>query len=630
MPYPESKTVPWRHQVECWERAKDLPAFYVAHEMGCISGDAKIKYDRVKITRTTTLSEFYEIFNRTKRFHPEIPIFVKSLCDGILKLNRVVAVIKKGIKKTVTISLESGKSIRLTPDHELLPENKSWTQAWYFSVGDSIATDGVFLPKFEKIISIEESDETAVYDFVMQDPYRNFSVNGIIVHNCGKSKVAVDYCNGIGAKKVLIICPKKVIGVWQTQFACHSKTLYRVLAQENGSVTKHAEEIKRFISMFEKFSPIAVVLNYERFWRSPIGSSHNQMNRALGMGTLANTNWDLLIADECHHLKSIGGSASWGMTRLARRIPRRLFLSGTPMPRSPLDIYSQFRALAPDIFGKKFTAFRNRYCVMGGFENRQVIQYKNLDELHEKFYSIAHRVTIEEAVDLPEYNDIEIECDLSPKAKKIYMQLEREFIAECENGEITADNSLTKLLRLAQITGGHMKLDNGTNEFIDSSKIDIAAEIIEGLPIDEPVVVFARFRSEIARLKEIVTGLGRKPGEITGSINDLKRWDAGEIDTVLVQIQAGGEGIDLTRARYCIYLSKGFSLGQVMQSRARVHRPGQNRKVTYYNINARGTVDVRIDRAIKSKQRITDSVLNAILGEHHVGHGQTDEICEAL
>lgn len=489
MAYPESKTAPWNHQIECWERAKDLPSFYVAHEMGA-----------------------------------------------------------------------------------------------------------------------------------------------------GKSKVAVDYCNGIGAKKVLIVCPKKVIGVWPAQFQRHSKTPYRILAQENGSIAKSAENIKQFISSYERFSPIAIVLNYERFWRSPIGPTYNARNRIIDGGVLSKIEWDLLIVDEAHRVKSPGGPTSWGMTRLAQRFPRKLFLSGTPMPHSPEDIYAQFRALAPEIFGRKFTAFRNRYCVMGGFEGRQVIQYKNLDELHAKFYSIAHRVTIEEAVDLPEGNDVSIDVDLSPKAKKIYMQLEREFIAECENGEITADNSLTKLLRLAQIAGGHMKLDNGSHEYIDSSKIDMAAEIIKDLPENEPVVIFARFSSEIKRLKEIITGLGRTAGEVSGKCKmpeDIVggTWTAQKNNTLLVQIAAGGEGLDFTVARYCIYLSKGYSLGQVKQSKARVHRPGQNRKHTFYHINAKGTVDVRIERAIKTKQTITDSVLDIkdiIMGEYNAGYGEVDALREAV
>jgi len=492
MPYPDSKTSPWHHQIECWERAKDSPGFYVAHEMGA-----------------------------------------------------------------------------------------------------------------------------------------------------GKSKVAVDFCNGINAEKVLIICPKKVIGVWPAQFQTHSKTNYKILAEENGSIPKNAEKIKSFLSKAEG-CPLAVVLNYERFWKSPIGPTHNSLNRITDLGLLSKVKWDLLIADEAHRIKKPGGLASWGMTRLANRIPRRLFLSGTPMPHSPLDLYAQFRALDPSIFGTKYSTFKARYCIMGGFENRQVIEYQNLDELHQKFYSIAHRVTIEEAVDLPEYHDVPLSVDLCPKAKKIYMQLERELIAECDNGQISTDNVLTKLLRLAQIAGGILRLDDGRVETIDTSKTDMAMEIIKDLPPNEPVVIFARFRPELKRMQAELTGIGRTVGEISGRTknpDDLVggAWTAGINNTLLVQIAAGGEGLDFTVSKYCIYLSKGYSNGQIKQSRARIHRPGQKRTVTYFNINARGTVDARIDQAIRFKNKITNSVLdikdivlNSLKETPDAEYREVDEVCETV
>jgi SNF2 family DNA or RNA helicase len=279
---------------------------------------------------------------------------------------------------------------------------------------------------------------------------------------------------------------------------------------------------------------------------------------------------------------------------------------------------------------------------MGGFENRQVIEYQNLDELHTKFYSIAHRVTIEEAVDLPEYNDVPLSVDLCPKAKKIYMQLERELIAECDNGQISTDNVLTKLLRLAQIAGGILRLDDGRVETIDTSKTDMAMEIIKDLPPTEPVVIFARFRPELKRMQEELTGIGRTVGEISGrtkSPDDLVGgvWTANSNNTLLVQIAAGGEGLDFTVSKYCIYLSKGYSNGQIKQSRARIHRPGQKRTVTYFNINAKGTVDVRIDQAIRFKNKITNSVLdikdivlNSLKEMPDAEHGEVDEVCEAV
>jgi SNF2 family DNA or RNA helicase len=265
---------------------------------------------------------------------------------------------------------------------------------------------------------------------------------------------------------------------------------------------------------------------------------------------------------------------------------------------------------------------------MGGFNNKQIIEFINTDELNQKFYSIAHRVKLEDVVSLPPEQDITIRVNLCEKAKKIYDDLEKKFVAEYAddldkaeldaNGlpilpKLSVDNALVKMLRLAQIASGDMPLDNGDRKPVDSAKIDAVVDIVSDMPETENVVVFARFRSEMARLEEKLKKIGRKVGEISGSINELRKWENGEINTIVVQIQAGCEGIDtLKTARYCFYLSKGFSLGMYRQSRRRLKRPGQTRSVIFYHIEAKGTIDVRIAKAIERKQDIVRSVLGMI------------------
>lgn len=435
---------------------------------------------------------------------------------------------------------------------------------------------------------------------------------------CGKTKSAIDYCNGVYANRILIICPKKVMSVWPNQFKIHSHKDYDVIALNNNKpVSKKATQLKDFIRQKETSGqPFAVVLNYESFWRPPMGPVYKK-NRRIEAGLLLTLPWDLIIADEAHRCKSPGGAASWGLTRLCRQIDRRLFLSGTPMPHSPVDIYAQFRALDPSVFGTSFAIFRQRYCVMGGFENRQIVKFINIDDLNKRFYSKAHYVKSEDALDLPEKQDITISCNLDNKAMKIYRELDKEFIAEVDKNEITADNALVKLLRLAQIAGGYLKLDDGTTKVIDDNKIDTVIEILRDLPETEPVVIFCRFRNELRRLTDKIEKefSQRKVGEISGRMSGPYDfydgiWHATDTNTLLVQISSGGEGIDLTSARYCIYMSIGYSLGQYQQSKSRLHRPGQTRKVIYYHIVANGTVDTKIISAIKSKRRIVDSVLH--------------------
>ncbi len=291
------------------------------------------------------------------------------------------------------------------------------------------------------------------------------------------------------------------------------------------------------------------------------------------------------------------------------------------MPSSPQDLYAQFRALDKRVFGTRKAAFEDQYCVIGGFEGRQVIGYKNLEELNQKFYSISRHVAVDDVVDLPAKQDIQNFCTLSPKAKKIYNELETEFTVKVGGGEITVTNALVKLLRLAQIAGGTYVLDDDSKIYIDSAKLETVIEILSNLSADEPVVIFCRFRDELQRLTEMIQKMGRKTGEISGRgipapvdfVDGI--WRATDTNTLLVQIAAGGEGIDLTASRYCIFCSIGYSLGQYLQAKARLWRPGQTKKVFYFHVLVKATVDIQIFRALKSKKNIVDSIMEGISGE---------------
>ena len=426
----------------------------------------------------------------------------------------------------------------------------------------------------------------------------------------GKSKLAIDFCTGVGAKLVLILCPKSVIPVWPQQFSLHAGVSYPVLALDSGSVPKKAKQAERALDRARaRRERLVIVVNYESAWRPPLGPSYNQKNRIISRGLLLSEKWDVVILDESHRIKAPGGKASWFCTRLRDRAARRLCLTGTPMPHSPLDIYAQFRFLDPDIFGRSFQRYKMRYAVMGGFNNKQVVEFRNLEELHQKFFSRAHRVTKDEVLDLPPIMHEQRACTLSPKARRVYDDLNYEFVAQVEAGEITVANALVKLLRLQQITGGYLPLDDGDGTVIDDSKLSLLADLFEDLPQAEPVVVFTRFRSEIQRIKVLAENLCRPAAELSGSKNELEEWQAGKFNVLVVQIRAGGLGVEFTRAQYVIYYSLGFSLGDYEQSLARAHRPGQKRKVTVYHLITRGTVDEQVYAALRAKKQVVEAIL---------------------
>lgn len=407
----------------------------------------------------------------------------------------------------------------------------------------------------------------------------------------GKSRVAIELLVRRGAARTLVLCPRSVVDVWTAQAARYSSLTSLPLAV--GSTFKRQEAAAR--GMADRRINLFII-NYDACWRTPF------KEWALEQA------WDALVCDESHRIKAPGGVASRFVTRLANRIPFRLALTGTPMPHSPLDIYAQYRVLEPDIFGTSYRRFMHEYAVtkpMQGFE--MVIGYKNQAALHQKVYQIAFRVEAD-VLNLPEPSHNERGCALCPAASKLYRALETDFYAEVDAGEITAANAMVKALRLQQLTSGYGKLsDSGEEVALDTSKQTLLADILEDL--DEPVVVFCRFRHDLDTVRIAAQGLHRGSLELSGRKNDLKAWQAGEASILAVQTQAGGVGIDLTRARVAIYYSLGLSLGDHLQSQARLQRPGQTRTVAYYYLLADGTIDHRVFRALAARKDVIDALL---------------------
>lgn len=415
----------------------------------------------------------------------------------------------------------------------------------------------------------------------------------------GKSKVVVDLIVNFGFTRTLIIAPKSVVNVWPNQFRTHAGRPVTVVALSTGSVAQRAKQAKEAYELAGvQNEPLVLVINYESAWRSAFAEF------ALSV------EWDLVVLDESHRIKAPRGKASMFCAQLGTRAKHRLALTGTPMPHSPLDAFAQYRFLDPSVFGTSFVRFRNRYAVMGGYGGHEVVGFQNEDELNEKFYSRAYRVT-KDVLDLPPVVHTTRTCTLSATTRRLYNQLETNFWAEVESGEVTAANALTKLLRLQQVTCGFVRDDEGNTTQVGTEKRELLADVLEDIPADEPVVVFARFQNDLDTIREVAEAQGRRYGELSGRRNDLTANSTmpEDIDLLAVQIQAGGVGVDLTRARYVVYYSLGFSLGDYEQSLARSHRPGQERTVTYIHLLAEGTVDERVYTALKNRKEVVQDIL---------------------
>lgn len=416
----------------------------------------------------------------------------------------------------------------------------------------------------------------------------------------GKTKVTIDIIQNRGDKLVLVLCPKKVVQVWPSEMEKHCAVPYRILALDDGTTTERTNQAASFLRQPSDELRM-IVTNYET------AASESFSKWALKRV------WDCVVADESHRLKSPSGVQSRTVAAIGAQAKHRLALTGTPLPHSPLDAYAQYRFLDRSIFGSNYTVFRNRYAIMGGYQGYELLGFRNTEDFNKRFYSIAIKVG-KEVLDLPPYHHINRYCTLEKDARGHYKSLEDDFVAYLDGADgppVTAANTLVKLLRLQQLTGGH--LDHRT---IDTSKADLLAEVLDEIDGHEPVVVFANFIDDLDAIRNAAAkecSEERIYFELSGRVNELEQWRACPTGAVLgVQMKAGGVGIDLTKAAYCIYYSTGYSLGDYQQSEARVHRPGQTRATTYVHLISRGTIDETVAKALADKKAVVDAILEEL------------------
>lgn len=403
-------------------------------------------------------------------------------------------------------------------------------------------------------------------------------------------------------ERVLVICPTSIIGVWLEEFKKFADFDYCIEAIIGTTMSKRKDKLKL---LCHKIGLKVAIINYEATWR---------MEKELNIYKP-----DIIICDESQKIKNPSASQSKTIHRLGVKAKYKIILTGTPVQNSPMDVFSQWKFLDPNIFGLSFYAFRNHYAVVGGYYNHQILRYKNMDELTSKAHSVAYRITKEEALDLPEQIFLNRYCELEPTARKIYDTVVKESYAELMDGEITATNVLTKLMRLSQIAGGHVKDDEGRMQVISKSKLNELRDIMEDVIIDnkKKLVIFARFIPEIESIKSLAREMDIRYSYITGEIKTEERSEMcskfqndNNIKLFIAQIQTAGLGITLTAADTAVFYSLDFNYANYSQAIARTHRIGQKNTCTYINLIATETVDEKILKALESKQDIAKNIVD--------------------
>lgn len=421
----------------------------------------------------------------------------------------------------------------------------------------------------------------------------------------GKTRVVIDTVfSRKDTYRVLVVCPKAVIGVWRENLQKFAPDNNWVCWDRNkGSISKKAEDLKSWLKI--PASKQFVVINYDSVWRKELGD------------LILKSGFNMVILDESHRAKAAGSKVSKYLALLGKRVAYKMCLSGTPMANSPLDVYGQYRFLNPEIFGTNHYLFLQEYAIMGGPDRNFVVGYKNQKLLNEKFSSIAYTCKmsdIKDRIKLPDaLPPTKIMVELNSKDKKTIKELSKEFIAECGSGHVVVSNVLVKMLRIQQICSGFCYIkedvfDDGEIQELNTVKMDALTDILQDVSPAENVVVFCQFRHDLDSIKKSAYKTGRKYFELSGSENTLDEWKKEDGAVIGVQIQAGSEGVDMTKANHAIYYSLPHSLAMYNQSKARLYRPGQTRPVSFTHIIASDTIDEAMYNSLIKKEDVIESI----------------------
>ena len=437
----------------------------------------------------------------------------------------------------------------------------------------------------------------------------------------GKSKVLIDNLGMLYQKKeinfALVIAPKGVYRNWvDKEIPEHMSDdiphrVIRWVASPNK--TQQAE----MRSVGEEFDGLTIfVMNVESFSSVKGRTAGEWMGRAFGRN-------GLIAIDESTTIKNHKAKRTKALMKIASAFKYKRLLTGSPVTKSPMDLYSQCEFLRPGLLGyDSYYAFQGRYAVvqrktMGSHAFQQIVGFRNLDELTFKIDQFSYRVLKQDCLDLPDKIYTVRYVGLTKEQRDMYNSIKQHALVMLDNGELsTAPAVITQMLRLQQILSGHLKTDDGDTIYFDSKRMDALKEILE--EHDGKAIIWSRFRYDIQQITKMLNdtfGQGCA-ASYYGDTSDDERQRAVDdfqnsehLKFFVGNPSTAGYGLTLTEADLVIYYANDFNLETRAQSEDRAHRIGQKNNVTYVDLISEGTIDERIVKSLQSKIDIGAKVL---------------------
>jgi len=449
---------------------------------------------------------------------------------------------------------------------------------------------------------------------------RNFAY--FMEMGCGKSKVLIDNMAWLYENRhidsAIIVAPKGVYLNWRdNEIPIHMRENidHEIYVWKANLNKRETEKLRDSVTERHQFR--IILINVEAFATKKVLQYLDKVTHRSHF---------LLAIDESTTIKNIQAKRTKALIKFGGGAKYKRILTGAPVTKSPLDLYSQFGFLSTNILGhNSYWSFQGRYAVimnrrMGNHSFNQVVGFKNLEEMKNKIDPYSYRTTKEEALDLPPKIYTTRQVDLTMEQERHYHSIKKTSVAFLESGEmVSAPEVMTQLLRLQQLLCGYLVTDDGETKLIENNRMNVLMEVIEEM--EGKIIIWSRFRHDIVFITQrLKTTYGSNAvvnyyGDT--SVEDrqdaIKKFQDKESDVrfFVSNPQTGGMGITLHAATNVIYYSNDFNLESRKQSEDRAHRVGQHHPVLYVDLMCPNTVDVHIVKTLLSKNKLA----NITLGE---------------
>lgn len=428
----------------------------------------------------------------------------------------------------------------------------------------------------------------------------------------GKTLLSYKTMETLKVKKVLVVTTIAAMrSAWERDAKQHTQGL-PVYVLDKGTSKQKAAQLNQGDGVY--------VMNYD--------------SAKMIKDTIAAAGFEMVVADESHKIKSYSSNVSLDLAAACKSIPYKINLTGTGWDDRPTDVFGQVRFFDPilkarpayhqaAIFGHlaKYDDFFNFYVKW--YSPRQGVKiptgYKNLELLNEAINPFTIRIDSETVLDLPEAQHIDYNVPMPAEYLRIYRELRDEFLVRINNDEVEADNELVEQLRLQQITGGFYVNTNKELKHLDlkSPKISAVMDILQQIN-REPVVIFVKFNEDVKMLHDAIKAeySDRRIMYLTGAQHDEYEWQyecTGD-EILIVNVGAGSEGVNLSRSRYAILYSLGYSATSYTQLLWRVRRPGSDltKPVVYFHVIMHRSMDDVIRSALNSKRTVLQEMMERV------------------